>query len=113
MFLVIGSVLFADCPHGATYLGIAQFAARRAISPNAPVLEEKGSVEDLYVVLLVGLGYCSQVGHSVILPPPEKAATTCVWEHAVSIRPPPNGCGRELVTSHTCQEEAVHGDAGV
>jgi hypothetical protein len=59
MFLVVCSVLFPNCPHGATYLGIAQFGARRAVSPNGPVLEEKRSVEDLYVVLLVGVRYCS------------------------------------------------------
>src|SRR5215472_13487823 len=44
MFLVIRAVLQAKLEHGFAHLGSAQFVRRETISPNTPVLKEKGSV---------------------------------------------------------------------
>src|SRR5215831_16764080 len=44
MFLVIRAVLQAKLEHGFAHLRSAQFVRRETISPNTPVLKEKGSV---------------------------------------------------------------------
>src|SRR5262245_1351880 len=44
MFLVIRAVLEAKLEHGFAHLRSAQFVRRETISPNTPVLKEKGSV---------------------------------------------------------------------
>src|SRR4029450_209287 len=44
MFLVISAVLLGKLEHGFAHLGSAQFVSREAISPNSPILKEKGSV---------------------------------------------------------------------
>jgi hypothetical protein len=44
MFLVICAVLQTKLEHGFAHLRIAQFGGREAISPNSPILKEKGSV---------------------------------------------------------------------
>src|SRR5262245_21160157 len=44
MFLVICAVLQTKLEHGFAHLRIAQFGGREAISPNCPILKEKGSV---------------------------------------------------------------------
>src|SRR5262245_17280693 len=44
MFLVICAVLQAKLEHGFAHLRSAQFVGREAISPNTPILKEKGSV---------------------------------------------------------------------
>src|SRR5262252_9922263 len=44
MFLVICAVLQAKLKYGFAHLRSAQFASREAISPNTPILKEKGAV---------------------------------------------------------------------
>src|SRR5262245_10759510 len=44
VFLVICTVLQAKLEHGFAYLRSAQLVGREGISPNTPILKEKGSV---------------------------------------------------------------------
>src|SRR6185436_4985142 len=71
MFLVICAVLKAKLEHGFADFRLTQFAGREAISPNAPMLEEKGSVQDLNVVEFVCVRHALEPIHCLIPPSAE------------------------------------------
>src|SRR5215472_6821241 len=66
MSLVICAVLQGKLEHGFAHFGSAQFVGREAISPNTPVLKEKGVVQNLNVVELVCIGHTLKPSYCVL-----------------------------------------------
>src|SRR5215475_1627641 len=63
MFLVVRSVLSGEGKDRSTNLGSGQLVGCKAISPDAPMLEEKGPVQYFDVVELVLLGHAVELSH--------------------------------------------------
>src|SRR5215813_12033536 len=84
MFLVVGSILSGEGKDRSTNLGSGQLVGCKAISPDAPMLEEKGPVQYFDVVELVLLGHAVELSH---LPHPPCALARCT-------------CGRPIRWAH-------------
>src|SRR5215470_3407665 len=76
MLLVVGLVLDGKAKDRSAHLGRGQLVGCKAISPDAPMLEEKSSVQNLDVVELVLVGHALERSHFAH-PPYPLARCTC------------------------------------